>query len=309
MSVLAAAIVSSGEQVIGWVTMPASERLTMSTCAAWSSTERLRCSTPTPPWRAIAIAIRASVTVSIALDSKGVRRRSDRQSRVEVSTSLGITSDAAGDSSTSSNVSPSRANFGGRPPSSEEKPGVASITPTREGRKAPSYGRCEHRPGTDAAAYGGPVADDAPLDPFAGDPADPAAGLRDDDDDLRPLSVEEREDVLADLEDLEIFQALLEPRAVRGLVVECQDCEEPHYFEWDLLRGNLKRLLDQGQPKGGARPGSAARPGAGLPAGSGGVRLVGLRPRLLRRDPRSRRRLASGRGATGSRRRPPGPGR
>jgi len=92
------------------------------------------------------------------------------------------------------------------------------------------------------------VADDAPLDPFAGDPADPAAALHDDDEDMRPLSVEEREDVLADLEDLEIFQALLEPRSVRGLVVDCQDCEEPHYFEWDLLRGNLKRLLDQGQP-------------------------------------------------------------
>ena len=91
------------------------------------------------------------------------------------------------------------------------------------------------------------MADDVPLDPFAGDPADPAAALHDDDV-MEPLTVEEREDVLADLEDLEIFQALLEPRAVRGLVVDCQDCEEPHYFEWDLLRGNLKRLLDQGQP-------------------------------------------------------------
>jgi hypothetical protein len=91
------------------------------------------------------------------------------------------------------------------------------------------------------------VADDVPLDPFAGDPADPAAAL-DDDEQMPPLTVEEREDVLADLEDLEIFQALLEPRAIRGLVVDCQDCEEPHYFEWDLLRGNLKRLLDQGQP-------------------------------------------------------------
>ena len=91
------------------------------------------------------------------------------------------------------------------------------------------------------------MADDVPLDPFAGDPADPAAALADDEQ-LEPLTVEEREDVLADLEDLEIFQALLEPRAVRGLVVDCQDCEEPHYFEWALLRGNLKRLLDQGQP-------------------------------------------------------------
>ena len=86
-----------------------------------------------------------------------------------------------------------------------------------------------------------------PLDPFAGDPSDPAAEFEDDDD-LPPLTAQEREDVLTDLEDLEVFQALLEPRGVRGLVVDCQDCEEPHYFEWDLLRGNLKRLLDQGQP-------------------------------------------------------------
>jgi hypothetical protein len=91
------------------------------------------------------------------------------------------------------------------------------------------------------------VRDEAPLDPFDGDPADPAAALEDDDE-VEPLSPDEREDVLADLEDLEVFQALLEPRAVRGLVLDCQDCQEPHYFGWDLLRGNLRRLLDQGQP-------------------------------------------------------------
>ena len=44
-----------------------------------------------------------------------------------------------------------------------------------------------------------------------------------------------------------MFQTLLEPRGIRGLVVDCQDCEEPHFFGWDLLRGNLRRLLDQGQ--------------------------------------------------------------
>ena len=35
--------------------------------------DRLRCSTPTPPWRAIAIAMRASVTVSIAEETSGIR--------------------------------------------------------------------------------------------------------------------------------------------------------------------------------------------------------------------------------------------
>ena len=59
-----------------------------------------------------------------------------------------------------------------------------------------------------------------------------------------PLTPQEREDVLEDLADLEVFEALLEPRGVRGLVVHCGDCTEPHYFAWDLLRGNLRHLLD-----------------------------------------------------------------
>ena len=45
---------------------------------------------------------------------------------------------------------------------------------------------------------------------------------------------------------LEVFQALLGPRGVKGLVVDCEDCREPHYFAWALLRGNLRHLLDRG---------------------------------------------------------------
>ena len=89
-----------------------------------------------------------------------------------------------------------------------------------------------------------------PVDPFAGDPDDPARALEalDEDPDraTEPLSPDEREDVLGDLEDLEVFEALLEPRGVRGLVVDCEDCHEPHYFAWALLRGNLRHLLDRG---------------------------------------------------------------
>ena len=88
-----------------------------------------------------------------------------------------------------------------------------------------------------------------PVDPFAGDPDDPARELERldaDDDASAPLSPGEREDVLDDLEDLEVFEALLGPRGVRGLVVDCEDCDEPHYFAWDLLRGNLRHLLDRG---------------------------------------------------------------
>ena len=70
--------VLSGEQVTGSVTMPASDRLTVSTWPACSATGRLRCSTPMPPARAIAIAIRDSVTVSIAELTSGTRSRMRR---------------------------------------------------------------------------------------------------------------------------------------------------------------------------------------------------------------------------------------
>ena len=62
---------------------------------------------PIPPSCAIAIAMRASVTVSIAADTSGMFRRIRRDRRVETSASRGTTALAAGTSSTSSKVSPS----------------------------------------------------------------------------------------------------------------------------------------------------------------------------------------------------------
>ncbi|GAA2520162.1 DUF5319 domain-containing protein [Pilimelia columellifera] len=91
---------------------------------------------------------------------------------------------------------------------------------------------------------------DEPIDPFSGDPADPSAGLDEPDDDVgAPLSEVERHDVLEDLADLEIYQTLLSPAGVRGLVIECEDCHEAHYFDWDLLRANLQHLLASGRPR------------------------------------------------------------
>jgi len=93
------------------------------------------------------------------------------------------------------------------------------------------------------------VRDDAPLDPFAGDPLDPASEFGPDDDAIdEPLTDSERRDLLEDLEDIDAFQALLEPRGVKGLVVDCEDCQEPHFFAWALLRANLRSLLDLGTP-------------------------------------------------------------
>lgn len=90
---------------------------------------------------------------------------------------------------------------------------------------------------------------DEPLDPFAGDPSDPAFALDDSVDHGAPLSPAERQDVLDDLADLEVFESLLVPRGVRGLVVDCEDCRIPHYFSWDLLRANLTHLLSAGRTR------------------------------------------------------------
>jgi len=90
--------------------------------------------------------------------------------------------------------------------------------------------------------------DEPPRDPFLDDPSDPAQALEalDGDHVDEPLSPDEREDALNDLEDLEIFRVLLEPDGVRGVVVDCSDCGEAHYVGWDLMQANLRQLLDVG---------------------------------------------------------------
>ena len=103
----ASASVWSGVMVIGLTTMPLSKRLTWRTAVACSSTLRLRWSTPIPPSWASAIAMSASVTVSIADDRIGMLSGISRVRKVRVSAWLGSTEDSSGCSRTSSNVSPS----------------------------------------------------------------------------------------------------------------------------------------------------------------------------------------------------------
>lgn len=89
---------------------------------------------------------------------------------------------------------------------------------------------------------------DGPLDPFLDDSFDPASAL----DDLEPntpLSETERADVAADLAELAEFRAALEPRGVHGVVVECADCGESHYFGWSLMAANLHALLGDGMTR------------------------------------------------------------
>jgi len=88
--------------------------------------------------------------------------------------------------------------------------------------------------------------DEGPLDPFLGDPADPAA-LLDDLDPAAPLSDQERADVQADLAELRDFRRTLTPAGVAGILVECADCGEQHYFGWELMAANLRALLGDGR--------------------------------------------------------------
>jgi Family of unknown function (DUF5319) len=96
--------------------------------------------------------------------------------------------------------------------------------------------------------YGRSVHDE-PLDPFRDDPVDPSTDLEESDGPTEPLSADERTDVEEDLADLEVYEALLGPSGIRGLVIDCEDCREPHFFDWALLRANLRHLLDSGRPR------------------------------------------------------------
>jgi hypothetical protein len=91
--------------------------------------------------------------------------------------------------------------------------------------------------------------DALPPDPFAQDPDDPALALPEhpEDEPTEEMSELERNELLNDLSDLAVYQALLEPRGVRGVVVDCGDCEQPHYHDWELLRASLEQLLADGR--------------------------------------------------------------
>jgi hypothetical protein len=78
-----------------------------------------------------------------------------------------------------------------------------------------------------------------PLDPFEFDDTGSA----------EPIDEEERASLLADLADLADFREALEARGFRGVVIPCPDCEEDHFFSWDLLRESLEHILEHGEPR------------------------------------------------------------
>lgn len=83
-----------------------------------------------------------------------------------------------------------------------------------------------------------------PLDPFEGE-QDPTGDLHE--ENAEPLTAEERELVIHDLEDLDEFQRVLEPRGVRGICMDCAGCEQTHYYAWEIMRSNLMNMLQHDQ--------------------------------------------------------------
>src|SRR5436309_5145776 len=104
-SAITSRTVISGEMVIGSRSTPDSKRLTLATSTACAWGVRFLWMMPMPPSWAMAMASRASVTVSMAADTRGMFSSSLRVRRVFRETSRGRTREWAGRRRTSSKVS------------------------------------------------------------------------------------------------------------------------------------------------------------------------------------------------------------
>lgn len=89
--------------------------------------------------------------------------------------------------------------------------------------------------------------DQMPPDPFADDPNDPASLLEPLDEPL-DLSEEEIVHLREDLRNIRAFRRALEPRGIKGLEMLCEECTEPHCYEWSILEDNILAMLRRHPP-------------------------------------------------------------
>ena len=82
-----------------------------------------------------------------------------------------------------------------------------------------------------------------PRDPFADDPNDPASFLEDDDEPLPPLTAEERAQIEQDLALTAEFRRVLQPHGINGVFFFCEDCQENHYYDWEIMAANMRATL------------------------------------------------------------------
>lgn len=81
-----------------------------------------------------------------------------------------------------------------------------------------------------------------PLDPFADDPNDPASFL-DPDEPAPPLTDEERLHVTQDLALVARFREELTPHGILGIFFLCEDCDDLHYYDWEIMAANMAATL------------------------------------------------------------------
>lgn len=69
------------------------------------------------------------------------------------------------------------------------------------------------------------------------------------DDEFGGEGLDDHESALVrqDLTDLEQFEITFGAEGFRGVAVYCRDCQEEHYYPWDMLRENLHVLLATGE--------------------------------------------------------------
>ncbi|MBA4504158.1 DUF5319 domain-containing protein [Corynebacterium sanguinis] len=82
-----------------------------------------------------------------------------------------------------------------------------------------------------------------PLDPFKDDPNDPASFIEDDEV-VEPLTDEERVHIIRDLAQVREFKDVLRPRGILGIYFLCEDCEEMHYYDWEIMEQNMLATLN-----------------------------------------------------------------
>jgi hypothetical protein len=62
-----------------------------------------------------------------------------------------------------------------------------------------------------------------------------------------PLPDEESWQVAQDLDDLQAFEQVFAVEGLKGVSMFCHDCDEEHYYRWELLRNSLELLLETGE--------------------------------------------------------------
>lgn len=62
-----------------------------------------------------------------------------------------------------------------------------------------------------------------------------------------PLPDAESWQVAQDLDDLDAFEQVFAQEGLKGVSMYCHDCEEEHFYRWDLLRNSLELLLETGE--------------------------------------------------------------